>query len=143
MSNNNTNIKENKKNNKSNSVKESEMNMRITSKYTFEDERIIRGYELITEHEDETKTNKIKMLGNLKIPATYIAKMLETHYSFVHTILTKNDIEVVEKRTKSDEMREMFDEGLTISQVAKKMNAHYSYVHGVHKRYMNKKNKSK
>ena len=113
---------------------------KITSKYDFEQIRIETGYETI-ENMDEsvTKTEKIKELGKIKIPAVYIAKMLETHYSFVHTILTKENIEVVEKMTKSEEMRQMFDEGLTISQVAKKMQAHYSYVHGVYSRYKNQK----
>lgn len=130
-----------KVNNKTQTQKERLHNVKkVTSNYEHEQEVINEGYEILENLDDDvTKTSKIVMLGNIRIPATYIAKMLDTHYSFVHTILVKNEIEVVEKRTKSDEMREMFDDGMTISQVAKKMSAHYSYVHGVYTRYMNKK----
>lgn len=121
---------------------ETKINETKLSNYEFENERIKSGFEVLEENSDETKTVKIKLLAELKIPATYIAKMLNTHYSFVHTILTKFDYEVIEKRTKSDEMREYFDEGFTISQVSKMMKAHYSYVHGVYKRYETKKSKS-
>lgn len=117
---------------------------KVLSNYEDEQKIIDEGFEILEQLDDDvTKTTRIVLLGKMRIPATYIAKMVDTHYSFVHTILVKNEIEVVEKRTKSDEMREMFDAGMTISQVAKKMSAHYSYVHGVYTRYMNKKEKTK
>lgn len=117
---------------------------KITSDYDFEQVRIDEGYKILKSLSDDvTKTKRIQMLGNIRIPAVYIAKILETHYSFVHTILVKNEIEIVEKMTKSDEMRQMFDDGMTISQVSKKLNSHYSYVHGVYTRYMKNKKESK
>lgn len=108
---------------------------RVTSRYPDEQERIDLGYTLIEENLDKSKTWLIKEIQRLDVPTSYIAKMLGAHYSFVHTVISNEGLDVVEKRTKSDEMREMFREGYSVSQVSKAMNAHYSYVHGVHKRW--------
>ena len=108
---------------------------RVWSKYEEEQDRIERGYDLVNDNLDKSKTHLIRELATLSIPASYIARMLGAHYSFVHTVISTAGLPVVEKRTKSDEMREHFAAGKTVSQVSKLMGAHYSYVHGVYKRW--------
>lgn len=108
---------------------------RVTSNYPEEQELIDQGYEMIENNLDKSKTHLIQELQKMAIPTSYISRMLGAHYSFVHTVISTNGMQVVEKRTKSDEMREMFRSGLKVSEVSKLLGAHYSYVHGVHKRW--------
>lgn len=114
---------------------------RVTSRYEDEQELIDQGYKLVEDNLDKSKTWLIQELQKLKIPTSYISKMIGAHYSFVHTVVSSAGLEVVEKRTKSDEMREMFRAGLKVSEVSKIMGAHYSYVHGVYKRWMDSEGK--
>lgn len=108
----------------------------VKSRYEDEQAKIDAAYELVNENLDKSKTWLIKEVQKIGVPTSYIAKMLGAHYSFVHTVISNEGLDVVEKRTKSDEMREMFREGMTVSEVSKQMGAHYSYVHGVHKRWV-------
>ncbi len=85
-----------------------------------------------------SKSQMFKQLYTAGLEVCEIAKITESHYSFVYGRVREND-DVSPKRvvgeSKSDKMRAMFDQGMTVSQIAKELDSNYSFVHGVIKKY--------
>jgi transposase len=86
-----------------------------------------------------SKSDVMRKLADEGKTVAEIAKITQSNYSFVYSVVKRYKDEGMVTRdksgTKSETMRVLFKEGLTVAEIAKKLNANYAFVYGVIKRY--------
>lgn len=75
-----------------------------------------------------------------------IARLLDTHYSYVHSVCKQYEIQTGDKYispakgiSKSQQIRDMFDQGMKVNDIRKALGVDYGYVHNVVKAYNERK----
>lgn len=108
---------------------------------TKDDVKLINGTTVVTESAEynfESKSKMFKWLHtNCGMSVAKIAKLSNSHYSFVYGVLQNADILRQEGKqdSKSDEIRKLASEGKTPGEIAKLLNSNYSFVHTVVKKF--------
>lgn len=107
---------------------------------TFEnlEEYIKTHAEGVIKDETISKSDKIRILHTLGYERAEIARLLKTHYSFVHRTVRKLEegSQYKEGISISDQIRILCDKGYTVKEIRDELNIEYSFAYTVSKKYL-------
>lgn len=92
----------------------------------------------------KTKSDRIRQMYDEGKTVAEIARELNTHYSFVHTVVAKYrengaPTKHSERPSKSKSIRSLYDQGRTLKEIKELLNLDYAFVYGVLKRHKDSK----
>jgi len=88
-----------------------------------------------------SKSELFRNLYELGMEISEISKLVSSHYSFVHGVISKScEMRVTKKDSKSDLIRNLAEQGFTPGEISKQLNSNYSFVFSVVKKYKATKN---
>ena len=83
-----------------------------------------------------SKSELFRNLYELGMEISEISKLVGSHYSFVHGVISKScEMRVTKKDSKSDLIRNLAEQGMTPGEISKQLNSNYSFVFSVVKKY--------
>lgn len=85
----------------------------------------------------DSKSQVFRVLYENGLDVASIARMMESHYSFVYGVISISPLEkrVNNKVSKAQLIREEFERGKTPKEISIEMNTNYSYVYNVIRKY--------
>ena len=81
----------------------------------------------------KSKSEFFVELYNAGLSISEVSKMTQSHYSFVHSVITKR-CELrppIKVESKADKIRKLYDEGMKVHEISKQLQTNYSYCHTI------------